>query len=183
MKKKIDDEECAICFKPKEMAKIIPCGHEICKDCLIKIMSSVTMRSICPICRSVINNTMYNDLGEIVNNFRTASPSSSVSSVEFIFSYNRNTNQLQPIPTTPPPHIDWENLEPSETIHSFVKNRNEHLEASRRMTTSLPRLLLINVHHIGHNTSHPVLMKFLFNLMECCDQLRIKDEESFSSFF
>lgn len=177
MKTKIDDEECVICFKPKEMAKIIPCGHEICKDCLIKIMSSVTMRSICPICRSVINNTMYNDLGEIVNNFRTDSPEFILtdSPVEFIYSYNQ--------PTTPPPHIDWENLEPSETIHSFFKNRNEHLEASRRMTTSLPRLLLINVHHIGHNTSHKVLTKFLFNLMECCDQLRIEDEEFFSSFF
>ena len=67
------DMECTVCFKYFDCPKLLPCGHLLCRDCLIDFLASQT-EAKCHLCRCAIvepTGTGERSLEDIADGFPT----------------------------------------------------------------------------------------------------------------
>ena len=51
---KMDNVKCAICFAEEKTHALIPCGHAMCEQCVLRC----TRRNSCFVCRSATENSL-----------------------------------------------------------------------------------------------------------------------------
>lgn len=112
-------EECKICFDMCKIDKIkkIPCGHELCYDCYINLITCQ-----CPFCRKNINYSteelkLKNSLGIRMNE----DFSSNIIYNPNDFAYNQNSNNA--VATLQ----NFDSDTPNFTLSRTVRNRNRRL--------------------------------------------------------